>query len=201
MAKSTGNTCHILPCSLDADTTGYTARYFHPAALPENEATNEGAAKQNGHATIMAAQFRGRGLLCAVDNDSDETNETKSEVISKLPEGMVGVVFAPSSSQHAVNNDSDDNTRGLKIVETFSEVYNWQHEHDVEKVHRSRNEGGCDKVGLKAVLGWCELAHAVSNSRLCFHSALCLFHLHYQSSSLMLFVNTFQVHDPIPLPP
>lgn len=187
---------------MDEDTTAHTARYFHPTALPKNEA-NKGTAEQNDHATIMAAQFRGRGLLCAVDDESDEGDVTRSEVLSKLPEGMMGVVLAQSSSQHVVKNESDNNMRGLKVVETFSEIYNWQHEHDLEKVNRSRNEGGCDKVGLKAVLGWCELAHAVSDP-MCRCDFL-LPTLHIISSPInrphFCCLNTFQVHDPIPLPP
>lgn len=142
--------------------TAHTVRYFHPTPLSQN--TDGGAANKDINVKVMAAQFRGRGLICVADS-LDEKNEINGshERLSTLPGGMIGVALAPSSLSHAKNGD-DYNSRSFKVVETFSQIYNWQHEHDVDKVKRSISEGGSEKAGLKAVLGWCELSHAVSSS-------------------------------------
>ena len=156
-----GNICHILPCSIDEDLTAHTAQYFHPTPLSKNEAEKD--PEKNDDTTIMAAQFRGRGLLCAVDNDVDEVDAPKqySDNQSKLPDGMRGVALSPFPS-HITSGSNGENSRSLKVVESFSQIYSWQHEHDIQKIKTARCEGGNDKVGLRAVLGWCELAHAVS---------------------------------------
>jgi hypothetical protein len=148
----TGNTCHILPCSIDEDMTAHTAKYFHLTALKD---TSDNDVK------TMAAQYRGRGLLCVADDDIQQTDDSNIKVaLSTLPEGMKGVTLAPSP--HVAKKSDGDTTRSLKLVETFSKVYNWQHEHDVDKVRRLINEGGHNNIGLRAVLGWCDIAHAVS---------------------------------------
>lgn len=154
------NTCNILPCSIDADMTAHSARYFHPTIL-KNESGGDNATKDE--VTVIAAQFRGRGLLCIADDANQKADGASKEIVSNLPMGVKGVALAPSAS-HSKNSSDGDNSRPLKVVGTFSQIHNWQHEHDVEKVKRSRDEGGSDKVGLKAVLGWCEVAHAVSSS-------------------------------------
>ena len=119
-------------------------------------------AKKNDDITIMAAQFRGRGLLCALDNDVDEDAPKEySDNQTKLPHGMRGVALS-SFPSHTKSGSNDENSRSLKVVESFSQIYSWQHEHDIQKIKMSIGERGNDKVGLKAVLGWCELAHAVS---------------------------------------
>ena len=159
MTATNGNICHILPCSLDEDVTAHTAQYFHPTPLPKNEAEKD--AKNNDDIAIMAVQFRGRGLLCAVDDVDEDAPKEYSDNQSKLPGGMRGIALSPFPS-HTKNGSNDENSRSLKVVESFSQIYSWQHEHDIQKIKMSRGERGNDKVGLKAVLGWCELAHAVS---------------------------------------
>lgn len=52
----------------------------------------------------------------------------------------------------------------LTAIETFSQIYNWRHEHDESKVMREGRFGGSDKEGLNAVLGWCDVAHAVHDA-------------------------------------
>ncbi|KAL3799068.1 hypothetical protein ACHAWO_007408 [Cyclotella atomus] len=155
MATTIGNICHILPCSINEDMTAHTARYFHPTDL-KSESTDVDASGVK----IMAAQFRGRGLLCVADDDVPRTAGSSKLTVSALPEGVKGLALAPSTSHVAKKSDGDA-TRSLKVVETFTEVYNWQHEYDVDKVRRSVNDGGHDKVGLKAALGWCDIAQAV----------------------------------------
>mmetsp|Transcript_24730 Transcript_24730/g.52454 ORF Transcript_24730/g.52454 Transcript_24730/m.52454 type:complete len:203 (-) Transcript_24730:136-744(-) len=190
-----GTVCHILPCSIEEDMTAPVAQYFHPTPLPSNflpkneqgaDDNDDGAPKNNANATIMAAQFRGRGLLCAVDastapapNDSTDgpSVDTETTTLSKLPSTLIGVALSQSSSSRSSNNNAsislgantskDPPTQPLKVIETFQHVYNWSHEHDVQKIMRDRH--GSDKNGLNAVMGWCDLSH--------------------------------DVHDPIPVPP
>ena len=198
-----GNICHILPCSIEEDITAPIAQYFHPTQLPaealplQNNTNNEGssdiAKKDDNAVTIMAAQFRGRGLLCAVDSTNSSTttengvvddaaaqeddnkssqSTTNTIPLSKLPPTLIGVALSQSSSSssnttttttttaNSNNNSKDPPIQSLKVVETFNKIYNWSHEHDVQKVIRERH--GTDKYGLNAVLQWCDLAHEVS---------------------------------------
>ena len=197
--KVSGTVCHVLPCSIDEDLTAPIAQYFHPTELPADALPRKNGAPDDEanttDYTIMAAQFRGRGLLCEVDSPSSGANdaEAKSEgapsddttscdddtsplkskpiTLSKLPSNMIGVALSQSSSNHGVksstttNSSKDPPTQPLKVIETFQHVYSWDHEHDVQKVVRERY--GDDKHGLNAVLGWCDLAHEVSLFWIC----------------------------------
>ena len=176
------------------------AQYFHPTPLPSSQGNND----NKNDVTIMAAQFRGRGLLCATDGPQEEVvdgsndagdcvdltnnNEVQSNnddttandasslshkrPLSKLPSTMVGVVF--NNRQHSVNNttgsinkshsnnsNKDPPMQTLTTIEKFSYVYNWRHDHDETKIMRENRFGGSEKDGLNAVLGWCELSHAI----------------------------------------
>ena len=189
--SANGNICHILPCSIDEDITAPIGQYFKPTALP-NEMVHKVSSQKNDkdgapeeddnkkkNVTIMAAQFRGRGLLCAVDSptssstdsgssEEEDDNTTSSKpILSKLPSNIIGVALSAQSSAGTSNNNTsassnskDPPMQSLKVVETFNEVYNWSHEHDVQKVMRERY--GNDRYGLNAVLGWCDLSHEVS---------------------------------------
>ena len=174
------------------------AQYFHPTPLPSQSNNND-----TNDVTIMAAQFRGRGLLCATDgqeevadtndagdcvdltnnevqsnnddtaaNDTDASSSSHKRPLSKLPSTMVGVVF--NNRQHSVNNttgsinkshsnnsNKDPPMQPLTTIEKFSQIYNWRHEHDETKIMRENRFGGSEKEGLNAVLGWCELSHAI----------------------------------------
>jgi hypothetical protein len=195
-----GTICHILPCSIDEDITAPVAQYFHPTPLPtlrnNNPADGDASDSTNNDVTIMAAQFRGRGLLCATDaaknhdgisNDDegkedcvdltkegqsteDAANTAYKRPLSKLPSTMVGVVF--NNAQHGTNHNNNHNNNNhkdppmqpLTTIETFSHMYKWRHEHDETKVMRESTFGGSDKEGLNAVLGWCDVAHAVHDA-------------------------------------
>ncbi len=198
-----GNICHIVPCSIDEDITAPVAQYFHPTPLttPQSNSTNGDSKDDENDVTIMAAQFRGRGLLCATDanieNSSNDTvagdscidltkqdqstangdeadnssartlSQSYKRPLSKLPSSMVGVVF--NNTQAGTNNKKYSNNKDppmqpLTTIETFSHVYNWKHEHDETKVRRESRFGGSDKEGLNAVLGWCDVAHAVHDA-------------------------------------
>lgn len=191
---NTTNICHILPCSIDQDMTAPVGMYFHPTQLnlsgcgdnarsatgssegseaaddvkemTKNDDGSGGAEEGTQDAVlIMAAQYRGRGLLCATDapeptiSNSNDTRTTK--VLSKLPSTMLGVALAPTNSHTTNNNNLKE--QPLATIEHFSQMYNWQHEHDVEKVKRTTEEKNWEKSGLEGVLGWCELSHSVSS--------------------------------------
>mmetsp|Transcript_21537 Transcript_21537/g.46838 ORF Transcript_21537/g.46838 Transcript_21537/m.46838 type:complete len:214 (+) Transcript_21537:130-771(+) len=208
--NNNGTVCHILPCSIEKDVTAPIAQFFHPTLLPDhvmpkknNDSTsgNDDAKDGNNNdhdndngVKIMAAQFRGRGLLCAVDSTSSTTNgnatqevstaasshedsKPATKTLSKLPSTLMGVALSQStsnstattSSTTSTNNSKEPPMQSLKVMEKFQHLYNWSHEDDVSKVMREQCHGNNDKVGLDAVVGWCDLAH--------------------------------EVHDPIPVPP
>ncbi|KAL9184516.1 hypothetical protein ACHAXT_012486 [Thalassiosira profunda] len=179
MAESSGTVCHVLPCSIEEDLTAPVAQYFQPTKLPDASLPSD-ARRDDLH--LLGAQFRGRGLLCAVDPPSpanastaaageDETEAASPKVaLSKLPPAVTGVVLAQSTSSAAVapaKGAKAPPARPLKMVERFHHVYNWSHEHDAQRVVRERH--GSEKNGLSAALDWCSLAR--------------------------------EVHDPIPVPP
>ena len=205
-ASYNARVCHVMPCSIEEDMTAPTAVYFRPTPLPA-EALSEscGRTADEHGAAIVAAQFRGRGLLCAVDSPSSKSNapsgtaaatgddgSTKSNdnsaeggepsssadsdgsttrprpALSRLPSGMTGVVLAASTGmggrkKHPRDDDATANTRPLRVVERFDQVFTWQHEHSVEKVVRDQCLGGAkaDRCGLRAARAWMELADAV----------------------------------------
>ena len=125
-STDSGTVCHILPCSIEEDITAPIAQYFHPTPLPAAvlpKKNGDDTAKIDDATIIMAAQFRGRGLLCAVDippsddaaaeEGSPESNDangtpsskpTEEDVfsaplpLSKLPSNIVGAVLAQSST-------------------------------------------------------------------------------------------------------
>jgi len=203
-SMATTTICHILPCSIDQDITAPIAQYFHPTTLNlDNILPNVNKKKKDASTTtttttttttntVMAAQFRGRGLLCAVDtpasllassatttiaNDnsiqvddsksSSNANEegmtmTATTTLSKLPSNVMGVVLAPSSSSSTTTaTTTTTTTNNLKVIETFHEIYNWQHEHDVQKVILESRQLNNEKYGLHAVQEWCDLAQSI----------------------------------------
>lgn len=214
MANHPGTVCHILPCSIEKDLTAPVAQYFRPTplpatALPRNLGSDNGADGADAAVTVMAAQFRGRGLLCAVDAatpaarddaaPSEEQGPASHARPTELPSDLLGVVLAPSSSAAGL-------ARPLQVVEKFQHVFQWSHEHDVQQLLAERR--GSDKHGLAAVRGWCRLAREVSLSRsrqsgspiprllgvaCCIASA--------SDSVIRSLVCCSQVHDPIPIDP
>jgi hypothetical protein len=136
-------------------------------------------------AVVLAAQFRGRGLLCVADPcsspssfDGRRGNATATKIattttsgtttpLSELPPGVLGVVFSPSPhppSSFAVGGvDLLAASRSLRAVETFRSLRIWSHEHDVRAAMADRlDPGGGGKCGLGAALGWRDLAREVS---------------------------------------
>jgi hypothetical protein len=235
-----GTICHILPCSIDQDITAPIAQYFHPTPLltsPKGQMQQQQPKKKDGTTSssnvgddgikVMAAQFRGRGLLCVVEtptpppssllsvsqalettvctkisnvknyhsdpstellplcNDADKQQRC-ANTLSKLPSNIMGVVLSPSSSNTSAATTNNhhhlsssyhgtttntipdttipkNNMQSLKTIETFDHVYNWQHEHDVQKVITMNEQDHHDKkkYGLSAALEWCDLAKSI----------------------------------------
>ncbi len=194
-SRAKGNICHILPCSIDQDGIAPIAQYFHPTPIdataeftvtttkpPDvgngNEENIHNDNDERNGKMVMAAQFRGRGLLCLADRLPEvSARDQKTRPASTLPDSIKGVIFVPGSGDHIniIDNnnlrnfmDTDKNIRQeqqqqpLKVVERFQQIYNWQHEHDETKVWERHESGKNDRYGLNAVLGWCALSHAVS---------------------------------------
>ena len=129
-------------------------------------------------AVILAAQFRGRGLLCIADSQKSTTSTTvTSSPLSELPHDIMGVVFssslssAPSSSSSFAdgkNTMTNNTTVSLRPIETFRSLCTWSHEHDPRKVMCERRlidgcggHHGDDCIGLSAALSWRDLAHEI----------------------------------------
>mmetsp|Transcript_15768 Transcript_15768/g.32972 ORF Transcript_15768/g.32972 Transcript_15768/m.32972 type:complete len:209 (-) Transcript_15768:476-1102(-) len=193
-SSANGNICHILPCSIDQDGIAPIAQYFHPTPIdvmaerpmtttkpPDAGKGNDEGIHDNDDGNdgkiVMAAQFRGRGLLCLADRLPEVSiRDKKTRPASTLPDTMAGVVFVPGSGDR-INIIDDKNLRSsmdrnknmqqeqqqqpLKVVERFQQIYNWQHEHDEAKVCDRHDSERNDKYGLNAVVGWCALSHAV----------------------------------------
>ena len=197
-ASRPGTVCHVLPCSIEEDLTAPVAQYFHPTPLPasslprSNLAPTQTASDSDDGTkkmTIMAAQFRGRGLLSAVDSPAQAPDDVDGDAsrppscedaggasrpLSRIPSHMLGVVLSPSSGPIKTETPSDTvPTKPLRVMAKFEHIYNWKHEHDVRKVMAEPQEN--DKHGLNAVLGWCDLARAVSWQMFFPHSAHMLF--------------------------
>lgn len=121
--------------------------------------------------------------------NGDDKQQRCANTLSKLPSNIMGVVLSPSSSNtsaattnnhhhhhhlsssyhgtttNAISNTTipKNNMQSLKTIETFQHVYNWQHEHDVQKVITMNEQDHHDKkkYGLSAVLEWCDLAKSI----------------------------------------
>ena len=123
-------------------------------------------------AMVLAAQFRGRGLLCITDSKkTTTTTSTTTTPLSELPPDMMGVVFssslssAPSSSFGGGKNTMTNETVSLRPIETFRSLCSWSHEHDPRKVmgdrHKNGRGHGDDRIGLSAALSWRDLAREI----------------------------------------
>jgi hypothetical protein len=86
---------------------------------------------------------------------------TTTTTLSKLPSNIMGVVLSPSSSSSTTTATTTTTTNNLKVIETFHEIYNWQHEHDVQRVIFESRQLNNEKYGLHAVREWCELAQSI----------------------------------------
>ena len=137
----------------------------------KKEEVGKGGAEEVEVAMVLAAQFRGRGLLCITDSQKTTTTTTTTTTsttttpLSELPPDMMGVVFssslssAPSSS---FGGGKTNKTVSLRPIETFRSLCSWSHEHDPRKVMGDRlKDHGDDRIGLSAALSWRDLAREI----------------------------------------
>ncbi len=204
-STDSGTVCHILPCSIEEDITAHIAQYFHPTPLPAAvlpKKNGDDTAKKIDDATIiMAAQFRGRGLLCAVDippsaaaaeEGSPESNDangtpsskpTEEDVfsaplpLSKLPPNIVGAVLAQSSTGgHTTTTTTTTSNSNDPPVRSLNVVESFRHvyhwSHEHEAERVARERRGNERCGLNAALGWCDLAREV-RVRVCGENGVC----------------------------
>ena len=140
--------CHWLPCSIDYDGVAPVDVFFRPESihLDNNDGDNHLKAKEENdekvkleersetkrgrkRKTIDAASFRGRGLLAKQPIPLSEQN-------------IVGSVLTLSSSSSTASKCN------IEIGEQFSEVHEWEHEWDVNKVAKGGLYGGrCGRRG------------------------------------------------------
>jgi hypothetical protein len=170
---------------LVSPSTSSTTIMMSPEEEEEEEGDDTKKEKEEGGkevvAVILAAQFRGRGLLCIADSQKSTTSTTVTpSPLSELPHDIMGVVFssslssAPSSSSSSSFGDgkntmTNNTTVSLRPIETFRSLCTWSHEHDPRKVmcERLLNDGcsgghhGDDCIGLSAALSWRDLAHEI----------------------------------------
>ena len=167
---------------LVSPSTSSTTIMMSPEEEDGDDTTKE-MEKEEGEevvAVILAAQFRGRGLLCIADSQKSTTSTTVTpSPLSELPHDIMGVVFssslssAPSSSSSSSFGDgkntmTNNTTVSLRPIETFRSLCTWSHEHDPRKVMCERRlidgcggHHGDDSIGLSAALSWRDLAREV----------------------------------------
>ena len=115
----------------------------------ETATTNAGAdnadttSSSNDSTGVLAAQLRGRGLLCVQP--------------TALPTSVVGTVV---STEHATRTGSSSGSgSGVELVGgTFTSIHEWHHEHDIRSLKRAELKG--DGVAGRAV-EWMEVARSV----------------------------------------
>lgn len=181
MTATTGTVCHALPCSVNEDMVAPIGRYFYPTPLSATTESNRlrtenEKEEHDEQPAVVAAQFRGRGLLCAVNNrDRNQDSSSSSAMTSpsfttSLPSDVAGVVLTSKSigAAAATNDEYTGSERGqeLQVAESFRHLYEWRHEHDPSKVTRALGGDGLyhrksSKGGLEAAIEWCQLARAV----------------------------------------
>ena len=124
-AFESSSACHALPCSIDYTGKAPSSLYFLPHEIPTSSDNDE-----EGETKMLAAQFRGRGLL------------------SVKPKPLSSVGFASSSSSTTPPNSDDDDGCQLQgclfqvqndgatlaVQAKFGALAEWHHEHDVKAV-------------------------------------------------------------------
>jgi len=122
--NTTPSECHILPCHIAYTGSAPVSLYFSPQVAPTDKETTKTT-------TVRAAQFRGRGLLAAEQDGSN--NNTR----------IHGRVLSVQSKQQ------------LTTTDTFSHVCEWFHQHDPKALEQPP-ESVFDKA-----TEWLEVAHAL----------------------------------------
>ena len=153
--------CHLLPCDIEYDGNAPVHIFFRPTAVEGASSGEAGTQKHSessdddhnktetattnaGATGVLAAQLRGRGLLCVQP--------------TALPTSVVGTVV---SSEHAtrMTGSSSGSGSGVELVGgTFTSIHEWHHEHDIRSLKRAELKG--DGVAGRAK-EWMEVARSV----------------------------------------
>ena len=150
--------CHLLPCDIEYDDNAPVHIFFRPTAVEGASSGEAGTQKHSessddhnktetattnaGATGVLAAQLRGRGLLCVQP--------------TALPTSVVGTVV---SSEHATRMTGSSSGSGVELVGgTFTSIHEWHHEHDIRSLKRAELKG--DGVAGRAK-EWMEVARSV----------------------------------------
>uniref|UniRef100_A0A6U0LL16 Uncharacterized protein n=1 Tax=Minutocellus polymorphus TaxID=265543 RepID=A0A6U0LL16_9STRA len=166
--------CHLLPCDIEYGGNAPVHIYFRPTAV-EGASSDEAAAKQSesgggnnktetaatnadadntstgtssqDSAGVLAAQLRGRGLLCLQP--------------TALPTSVVGTVVSTDNATRMAGGAAQGSGGGggVELVGgTFTSIHEWHHEHDVRSLKRAELKGS--GVAGRTV-EWMEVARSV----------------------------------------
>ena len=163
--------CHLLPCDIEYDGNAPVHIFFRPTAVAgagastdeaaecsegKAEGTTAGVADSDGNGTtgssnsqdpaILAAQLRGRGLLCVQP--------------TPLPDSVVGTVVSSENASRSTGTSAQaSGSGGVELVGgTFTSIHEWHHEHDIRSLKRAELKGA--GVTGRAV-EWMEVARSV----------------------------------------
>ena len=160
--------CHLLPCDIEYDGNAPVHIFFRPttvegagASTNESEsndvkadgatATASADANSNSNSSsqdpaILAAQLRGRGLLCVQP--------------TPLPDSVVGTVVSSENASRSKGTSAQaSGSGGVELVGgTFTSIHEWHHEHDIRSLKRAELKG--NGVAGRAV-EWMEVARSV----------------------------------------
>lgn len=158
--------CHLLPCDIDYDGNAPVHIFFRPTAVEgAGASTDEAAESSEGKAegttagadaegndssgqdpAILAAQLRGRGLLCVQP--------------TTLPDSVVGTVVSSENASRSTGTSAQaSGSGGVELVGgTFTSIHEWHHEHDIRSLKRAELKGA--GVTGRAV-EWMEVARSV----------------------------------------
>ena len=118
---------HWIPCNIDYDGPAPVQVYFHPEKInqqhpPKDEKieTNiradglDTSSSSGSPSSIVAASFRGRGLLARCDK--------------KLPKDAIGTVLFQSSGDNGSESGPDSGKDKMSSGEQFNSILEWEHE-------------------------------------------------------------------------
>ena len=163
--------CHLLPCDIEYDGNAPVHIFFRPTVVEGAGASTDEAANKESESndveadgttasdeansnnssssqdpTILAAQLRGRGLLCVQP--------------TSLPDSVVGTVVSSENASRSTGTSAQaSGSCGVELVGgTFTSIHEWHHEHDIRSLKRAELKG--TGVNGRAV-EWMEVARSV----------------------------------------
>lgn len=163
--------CHLLPCDIEYDGNAPVHIFFRPTTLEGAGASTDEAADKESKSndvkadgttasadsnsnsnsssqepSILAAQLRGRGLLCAQP--------------TSLPDSVVGTVVSSENASRSTDTSAQaSGSGGVELVGgTFTSIHEWHHEHDIRSLKRTELKG----AGVtRRAMEWMEVARSV----------------------------------------